>query len=241
MVPRRCCRSRRTKCRDPAKKRSRYGDLSAQCCQSRFMITVSHGPDCIAGNLTPPILEPRYGQAMAETPDTVFKKGVAQMQRAFRHPPERICPGDGIHQFDFRFTNASSAPRSESGSRCDARRRKLQPAIPTHERRATPQASLCLLPSAFQNGHFGRSGPRSLMIHVSEPEHEGKHRKRPRSSANSSKQRFFERMPVAFRKPKCNGPRYRFVGCACDRFRCLPRALAHLHESLGFVDHFGRK
>jgi hypothetical protein len=29
-------------------------------------------------------------------------------------------------------------------------------------------------------------------------------------------------------------------GCACDGFRYLPRAVVHLHQSLGFVDHFGR-
>jgi len=109
---------------------------------------------------------------MAETRIQFLKGGVAQCNGHFAIPPERICPGDGIHQFDFRFTNASSAPRSEAAP--DAMQKTETPASnPKHnERRATPQASLCCSRLLSKMVIFGRSGPRSLMIHVSEPEHE---------------------------------------------------------------------
>ena len=47
-----------------------------------------------------------------------LKAGVAQMQRAFRYPPESI-PGDGIHHFDCRGPKA--APRAMQKTEAPAR------------------------------------------------------------------------------------------------------------------------
>jgi hypothetical protein len=68
------------------------------------MITVSHGAGLQSQESAQRFLEPRYGQAMAETPDTVIKKGCCPNTTGISLPAREYLPGDGIHNFDFRST-----------------------------------------------------------------------------------------------------------------------------------------
>jgi hypothetical protein len=97
---------------------------------------------------------------MAETPDIVFKKGCCPNTTGISLPAREYLPDDGIHHFDFRSTNAPSAPRSEAAPH--AMQKTETPARnPKHaERRATPLAPLCLLLGVEQTWRSGE--PRSV-------------------------------------------------------------------------------
>ncbi len=96
---------------------------------------------------------------MAETPDTVFKRGCCPNATGISLPSREYLPGDGIHHFDFRSTMrqvppSEAAPHAMQKTETPAKNPK--PA----ERRATPLAPLCLLLRVERTWRSGE--PRSV-------------------------------------------------------------------------------
>jgi hypothetical protein len=66
---------------------------------------------------------------MAETPDTVFKKGCCPNTTGISLPAREYLPDDGVHHFDFRST-MRQVRRGPKRLPMRCRRRELQPGIP---------------------------------------------------------------------------------------------------------------